>query len=55
MQILDCCSCRDRSDKIISHMRIFIDLLFELIRIMLEIYNIINMPKNRVLSLGYEQ
>ena len=55
MQILDCCSCRDKSDNIITQMRIFCRLLFGLIRIMLEIYNKINKPKNRVLSLGYER
>ena len=52
MQILCCCSCRDKSDKIITHMRINCRLLFGIIRIMLEIYNKISMSKNRVLSLG---
>jgi len=55
MQVLGCCFCHDKSNKIFSHMRIFYKFLFGIIRIMLEIYNKINIPKNQAVSLGYER
>jgi len=52
MQILCCCFCRNRSDKIISHMRIFYRFLFGIIRIIMQkCYKLLHL-KNWTMSLG---